>query len=135
MMDDGALPGPSGAEYASTQGRFYSTGRPCAVRRPGAAVDRDNLSDPLNRALTNRPRHRPRPREALSEILSTRCYIRGMSIRSGLRKLKPGASVPIRHLWRAFAVIAPIGAVGIVLWLAVDSRQAKSRRERDSSTL
>jgi hypothetical protein len=40
-----------------------------------------------------------------------------MSIRSGLRKFRPGASAPVRHLWRAFLVIALIGVLGIVLWL------------------
>ena len=72
-------------------------------------------ANPLSPRLP--PRHRSRPPEALSAFLSTRCYIRGMSIRSGLRKLKPGASAPVRHLWRAFLVIALIGALGIVLWL------------------
>ena len=40
-----------------------------------------------------------------------------MSIRSGLRKFRPGASAPVRHQWRAFVVIALIGALGIVMWL------------------
>ena len=40
-----------------------------------------------------------------------------MSIRSGLRKFRPGAAAPIRHLGRAFVVIELIGAMGILLWL------------------
>ena len=32
-------------------------------------------------------------------------------------EFRPGASAPVRHLWRAFLVIALIGALGIVLWL------------------
>lgn len=42
-----------------------------------------------------------------------------MSIRSGLRKFKPGQATHIRHLWRAFVAIALIGALGVVLWLVL----------------
>ena len=36
-----------------------------------------------------------------------------MSIRSGLRKFKPGRA--IRHSWRAYVIFALIGLAGLVL--------------------
>jgi hypothetical protein len=38
-----------------------------------------------------------------------------MSIRSGLRKLKPGQVTHVRHSWRAYVLIALIGLPGVVL--------------------
>ena len=86
------------------------------MRPAGAAADRDNLSGPPYRTLTN-----PAAGASLATargaetFLSTRCYISGMSVRSGLRKFKPGAAAPIRNLGRAFVVIALIGAMGVML--------------------
>ncbi len=40
-----------------------------------------------------------------------------MSFRSGLRKFKPGQATHIRHLWRAFVLIALMGGVGLVLMM------------------
>jgi hypothetical protein len=40
-----------------------------------------------------------------------------MSFRSGLRKFKPGEVTHVRHLWRAYVIIALIGAVGLVVMM------------------
>ena len=40
-----------------------------------------------------------------------------MSFVSGLRKFKPGNMTHIRHASRAYALVALIGAVGVVLLL------------------
>jgi hypothetical protein len=40
-----------------------------------------------------------------------------MSLRSGLRKFKPGNSTHVRHAWRAYLIIGMIGALGLVLLL------------------
>ena len=77
-----------------------------AALQPSKSRGDERELEPVKRTAVARPLHHSHAAEGAR-----------MSIRSGLRKFRPGASAPVRHLWRAFLVIALIGALGIVLWL------------------